>query len=78
MNLARLELRREDGQGIRVLSLGEVNIIHEEFANLSDGGGIRGLSQLYILRNLMRSIDGQSPPKPCEVFDLICGSSTGG
>lgn len=78
MNLTRSELRHEDGRGLRLLSLGEDIIIQKEFANFSDGGGIKGLSQLYILQNLMRSIDGQRPPEPCEVFDLICGSSTGG
>ncbi|KAK3319786.1 acyl transferase/acyl hydrolase/lysophospholipase [Cercophora scortea] len=43
-----------------------------------DGGGIRGLSSLYVLRRLMQEIDPISPPKPCEVFDLIGGTSTGG
>ncbi|KAH6990107.1 acyl transferase/acyl hydrolase/lysophospholipase [Ilyonectria destructans] len=43
-----------------------------------DGGGIRGLSSIIILDRLMRSINRQNPPKPCEVFDLIGGNSTGG
>ncbi|KAF8815236.1 FabD/lysophospholipase-like protein [Phlegmacium glaucopus] len=46
-----------------------------------DGGGFRGLSCLLILRHLMKQIHTDpdlDPPKPCQVFDLICGSSTGG
>jgi len=47
-----------------------------------DGGGVRGLSSLLILRSLMERLERQSkatqPLLPCEVFDLICGTSTGG
>jgi patatin-like phospholipase/acyl hydrolase len=43
-----------------------------------DGGGIRGLSSLIILKYLMKRVNSQSPPKPCEYFDLIGGTSTGG
>ena len=49
-----------------------------------DGGGVRGLSTLYILKGLMTQLNnkrqdaGQSAVKPCEVFDLIGGTSTGG
>lgn len=43
-----------------------------------DGGGIRGLSTLYILKHLMELIDPVNPPKPCECFDMIGGTSTGG
>ncbi|RAK85941.1 FabD/lysophospholipase-like protein [Aspergillus costaricaensis CBS 115574] len=41
-----------------------------------DGGGMRGLLSLHILRRVM----GQAHPgrKPCEVFDMIGGTSTGG
>ncbi|PKS12989.1 hypothetical protein jhhlp_000330 [Lomentospora prolificans] len=39
-----------------------------------DGGGVRGLSTLGILRHIMT----QLKRKPCEVFDLIGGTSTGG
>lgn len=44
----------------------------------SDGGGIRGLSALIILEYLMKRINPENPPKPCDVFDLIGGTSTGG
>jgi patatin-like phospholipase/acyl hydrolase len=50
-----------------------------------DGGGVRGLSTLYILKNIMdrlnyeRNETANLPPvKLCEVFDLIRGTSTGG
>ena len=43
-----------------------------------DGGGVRGLSSLMILQNLMSAIDPDSPPKPCDYFDMIAGTSTGG
>ncbi|KAI9688258.1 MAG: hypothetical protein M1822_001764 [Bathelium mastoideum] len=49
-----------------------------------DGGGVRGLSTLYILRGLMSRLNkrrqnvGLPAVKPCELFDLIGGTSTGG
>lgn len=43
-----------------------------------DGGGVKGLSTLLILQELMRKIDSKNPPKPCHVFDMIGGTSTGG
>ncbi|KAM5431580.1 hypothetical protein McaMca56_004680 [Microsporum canis] len=49
-----------------------------------DGGGIRGLSSLSILKNIMdrvndeRQNEGKDRVKPCEIFDLIGGTSTGG
>ena len=49
-----------------------------------DGGGIRGLSTLYILKSIMDRLNNERkksnlpPLKPCEVFDLIGGTSTGG
>ena len=43
-----------------------------------DGGGIRGLSSLIILKQLMETINPDSPPKPCDYFDMIGGTSTGG
>lgn len=52
------------GRALRLLSL--------------DGGGVRGLSSLIILRYLMKLLHPSNPPKPCEYFDLICGTSTGG
>lgn len=43
-----------------------------------DGGGVRGLSSLRILQRIMENINPRDPPKPCEYFDMICGTSTGG
>ncbi|KAJ5460999.1 uncharacterized protein N7458_002551 [Penicillium daleae] len=43
-----------------------------------DGGGVRGLSSLMILQQLMATVDSESPPKPCDYFDMIGGTSTGG
>lgn len=43
-----------------------------------DGGGIRGLSSLIILNQLMHTINPESPPRPCEYFDMIGGTSMGG
>jgi len=43
-----------------------------------DGGGVRGLSSLIILEQLMQTINPEHPPKPCEYFDMIGGTSTGG
>jgi len=47
-----------------------------------DGGGIRGLSSLLILRTIMERIKLANrlsqTPKPCDYFDLIGGTSTGG
>jgi patatin-like phospholipase/acyl hydrolase len=40
-----------------------------------DGGGIRGLASLYILKALLSKVGN---PKPCDYFDMICGTSTGG
>jgi len=47
-----------------------------------DGGGVRGLSSLLILRELMEEIarreKSDNTPLPCDYFDLIGGTSTGG
>ncbi|KAL3473620.1 serine hydroxymethyltransferase-domain-containing protein [Aspergillus californicus] len=52
-----------------------------------DGGGVRGYSMLILLQELMHRIyvetEGKPPrrdqiPKPCDHFDLITGTGTGG
>ncbi|KAK4251063.1 kinesin light chain [Corynascus novoguineensis] len=43
-----------------------------------DGGGVRGLSSLMILRRLMVAVDPDAPPRPCDCFDMIGGTNTGG
>ncbi|KAJ5888781.1 hypothetical protein N7495_008822 [Penicillium taxi] len=72
----QVNLRRKDttkGPPLRILSL--------------DGGGVRGYSMLIILQELMYrtyvECEGKPPrrdqiPKPCDHFDLICGTGTGG
>ncbi|KAF2671026.1 FabD/lysophospholipase-like protein [Microthyrium microscopicum] len=69
-------VRRKDttkGPPLRILSL--------------DGGGIRGYSMLIILQEIMHrtfvEMEGRAPkrheiPKPCDHFDLIVGTGTGG
>ncbi|KAG5635085.1 hypothetical protein H0H81_012496 [Sphagnurus paluster] len=44
-----------------------------------DGGGVRGISSLYILQAIMAKVSPNKPDlKPCEYFDMIAGTSTGG
>lgn len=49
-----------------------------------DGGGVRGLSSLYVLRRIITQLNAEREQKgepivrPCDVFDLIGGTSTGG
>jgi patatin-like phospholipase/acyl hydrolase len=52
---------------------------------LIDGGGVRGMSQLEIMRNIMHRLNWDSESDesnagmlPCEHFDLMGGSGTGG
>ncbi|KAF4437154.1 hypothetical protein F53441_13112 [Fusarium austroafricanum] len=54
--------------GLRILSL--------------DGGGIKGYASLLVLKRIFRTMVTENgldkEPLPCEVFDLIVGTSTGG
>ncbi|KAF4986471.1 hypothetical protein FDECE_15940 [Fusarium decemcellulare] len=49
-----------------------------------DGGGVRGLSTLYVLRTIMRRLiderrqNALPSVRSCEIFDMIGGTSTGG
>ncbi|KAF3345645.1 hypothetical protein VdG2_06488 [Verticillium dahliae VDG2] len=49
-----------------------------------EGGGVRGLSTLHVLKGIKDQLNhermkiGLDRVKPCEVFDLIDGTSTGG
>jgi hypothetical protein len=49
-----------------------------------DGGGVKGLSSLLILKDIMgrhnrlRKAKALPHQKPCEAFDMIGGTSTGG
>jgi patatin-like phospholipase/acyl hydrolase len=65
----------EDRTPLRILSL--------------DGGGVRGLSSLVMLNAIIAEMQLKlvhefkplkpiPPIRPCQIFDLICGTSTGG
>ncbi|KAI1846846.1 hypothetical protein JX266_007067 [Neoarthrinium moseri] len=47
-----------------------------------DGGGVRGLSSLIILHEIMRAVQtlecSDALPLPCNYFDFMIGTSTGG
>jgi patatin-like phospholipase/acyl hydrolase len=48
----------------------------------ADGGGIRGMSELIILDEIMHRVQRKAKlstaPLPADYFDMICGTSTGG
>ncbi|KAJ2921098.1 hypothetical protein H1R20_g15995, partial [Candolleomyces eurysporus] len=43
-----------------------------------DGGGVRGISSLHILKTIMAQVAGDPNAKPCDYFDMMAGTSTGG
>ena len=46
-----------------------------------DGGGVRGVSSLRTLRKIMEEVaqlEGKDSVKPCDYFDVMAGTSTGG
>lgn len=54
-----------------------------------DGGGVRGISSLCVLQIVMdqiklkliadfKPLEPIPPLRPCDFFNLICGTSTGG
>ncbi len=49
---------------------------------LEDDAGVGGLSELLILHEIMRrvqyDVDLADMPRPCDYFDLIGGTGTGG
>ncbi|KAJ5592025.1 Acyl transferase/acyl hydrolase/lysophospholipase [Penicillium hispanicum] len=66
-----------------VKSIGPSPVERQGLCLLSlDGGGVRGLSSLYILKCIMDLVNSERSDnghvKPCDVFDLIGGTSTGG
>ena len=65
----------DDQTSLRILSL--------------DGGGIRGIASLFMLKAIIdeiqlklidkfKPLEPIPPIRPCQIFDLICGTSTGG
>ncbi|KAJ7452286.1 hypothetical protein FB451DRAFT_1185873 [Mycena latifolia] len=73
-------------KGVRVLSLGNVPVLpsinHIDPHNLLDGGGAGVLSELLILEQIMYRVQTTSGsdmnPAPCDYFEVIGGSGTGG
>jgi patatin-like phospholipase/acyl hydrolase len=67
--------------GLRLLSLGILlsNLLLYELT-ATDGGGTRGLSTLYMLREIMNSIvpSRGGEVRPCEYFDLMGASGLPG
>ena len=68
-----------------VLVLGRhpsTNAGYGKLTPLVDGGGMRGLSSLFILRELMEEVrkvvDSNDEPLPGNYFTFIMGTSTGG
>jgi hypothetical protein len=70
---------------LNFLSLGKVRSLLIEVvdcSHITDGGGVRGVSELVILDHIMRRLQEKEClpelPKPCDYFDLMAGTSTGG
>ena len=79
--------RSDNGEGLCLLSLGWYGFAQSALSLTmicTDGGGVRGLSSLRILKGLMmmvnerRAAAGLAAVRPQEIFDLIGGTSTGG
>ena len=85
--------KAKDEAPVNLLALGKL-LLQEPFpidslavrsADLSlsaDGGGIRGVSELLILHEIMTRLQHDlklnDVPRPCDFFHLIGGTSTGG
>lgn len=89
--MAPLQISRigREGRGLCLLSLGSLPILSLNYMCYNivtnrniDGGGIRGLSELIIIEELMERIRWRDKldevPVPADYFDLIGGTSTGG
>ncbi|KAJ0418156.1 serine hydroxymethyltransferase-domain-containing protein [Aspergillus carlsbadensis] len=77
------------GSDSRTVRVGDEVVVARRMQERSvyDGGGVRGYSMLILLQELMHRIyvetEGKPPrrdqiPKPCDHFDLIAGTGTGG
>jgi patatin-like phospholipase/acyl hydrolase len=72
-------------RGVRLLSLGEsiafTTLVLNRISQI-DGGGVRGVSELLIIDQMMKRIKQEhrlvEVPKPCEYFDMIGGTGTAG
>ncbi|KAJ6184435.1 hypothetical protein N7519_005736 [Penicillium mononematosum] len=72
------ERQRQDGTANYVLQPSRIPCPKGPVPFGAGRGGVRGLSMLLILKRLMEGIDPLNPPKPCDYFDMIGGTSTGG
>ncbi len=79
--------RPDNEDGLCLLSLGRYGFARSALSLTTtciDGGGVRGLSSLRMLKGLMmmvnerRAANGLAAVRPYQVFDLIGGTSTGG
>ncbi|PHH49541.1 Vegetative incompatibility protein HET-E-1 [Ceratocystis fimbriata CBS 114723] len=74
------------GPPVRILSIGALLDLPKTSVIMSlisiDGGGVRGLSSLLILEKIMERMKQlerlPEVPRPCDRFDLIGGTGTGG
>jgi hypothetical protein len=82
-------MKQKNESSLRLLSLGgsiDLALILYVHSTVDlDGGGVQSISQLEIMRNIMQRIQYDTYPDdpdktilPCEYFDLIGGSDTGG
>jgi hypothetical protein len=80
----RQSTRTMRGTGLSLLSLGGFPISSWTLIlnHQPDAGGSRGISQLKILTDLMHRLNYEAQSndmdRPCAVFDMICGVSSGG
>ncbi|KEP51449.1 calcium-independent phospholipase A2-gamma, partial [Rhizoctonia solani 123E] len=68
-----MQNEREESKGLNILCIGNEMV--------EDGGGVRGLSCLIILQEVMRRVadaKGNAGAQPHEHFDVIAGAGTGG
>lgn len=90
-HILAMDSSSETIRGLNLLSFGQLRstlrmvliaLNSHDDTQLADGGGIRGLSSLLILREIMERISIeeqlQRAPLPSEYFDVIGGTSTGG
>jgi Patatin-like phospholipase len=66
----------------RTTLVNRAEITHQPRIVSLDGGGVRGISALVILEEIMKEVrrreNLKDVPLPCDYFDLIGGTSTGG
>ena len=79
-------MKKEPPKLRKILSLGIHTLVHLQSVvplltcTCSDGGGVRGLSIIMILKSIMRNLNRKRKTnlEPWQEFDMIGGTSTGG